>query len=87
VEVFVDEVLVLLVVVVEVLVLGGAVEDVVLDEDVEARVELVEVLVEVLVLEEEDMDMLVDVVESLVLELELVAVVDVAARDEADATM
>lgn len=86
-EVFVDEVLVLLVVVVEVLVLGGAVEDVVLDEDVEARVELVEVLVEVLVLEEEDMDMLVDVVESLVLELELVAVVDVAARDEADATM
>lgn len=68
-------------------VLVRADEDVVLDEDVEARVELVEVLLEVLVLDDEDVEVLVEVVEDLVLELELVVVVDDTAREETAAML
>lgn len=81
--VFMVEVLV----VVEVLVLDGAVEDVVLDEDLEVDVELVEVPVEVLVLDDVDVEVLVDVVEGRVLVVELVVEVDDTARDETAATL
>lgn len=86
----VDDVVVFMVevlVVVEVLVLDGAVEDVVLDEDLEVDVELVEVPVEVLVLDDVDVEVLVDVVEGRVLVVELVVEVDDTARDETAATL